>query len=164
MINGGNHLIPFTSPQWLFTEREHQQHHYGQQQVISFQMEKREKQQQQQPGVFVNSDCTPAQGTREKHPSICCSHCGWPQVAQLFWISLHMTVWQTVLLWEQVIKQSHRIYLCFVREGRISKYAAQCCPPHGCFQPDQPHLWGAVPPYSQQVGAAIHIQLANLKA
>lgn len=109
------------------TERTHWEHHYGQQQVISFQVEKRAKQQQpqQQPGDWWESVCeqwlhTSTGKTGEKCRSVCCSHCGWPRVS-----CFSESAWQTVLLWEQVIKRSHRIYLCFVRGERISKQAAR---------------------------------------
>ena len=45
----------------------------------------------------------------------CCSDCSRPRVVLPLWLSLQMTVWQAALPWEQVIKQSHRIYFCFVR-------------------------------------------------
>lgn len=76
--------------------------------------------------LFISSGRT---RTREMYRcTCCCSDCSRPRVALVLWLSLQMTVWQAALPWEQVIKQSHRIYLCFVRRDlEVYVETAQHC-------------------------------------
>lgn len=45
------------------------------------------------------------------------------------WISRQITVWQTGLLWEQIIKQSQGLLLC--HKGKMFSNSLQCCKDEG---------------------------------